>query len=262
MAEKKIAVVVTAGSTPGKPDPLAEAVGVKRKALIEIAGKEMIRWVVDALRASPRLGRIFVVGLSAEDGVEFGTPVEYVPARGKMLDNIQAGVERVLEVSPDTEWILLASSDIPLLTTEIVEYFLDACGEMDGDIFYSVVERQVMEARFPGSGRTFVPLQDGAFCGGDLFLFNTDALSSDRDLWNKLAEARKSFWRQVSMLGFIPLVKFLLRRLSIAEAEQVASRALHCRGRAFISPYPELAMDVDKPHQLEMVRAALESVEA
>ena len=259
MAQMKVDVVVTAGSTPGEPDPLAEAVGVERKALIEIAGKPMIRWVVDALRGSSRVGRIFVVGLSAEDGVDFGTPVEYVPARGRMLDNIQAGIEAVLEAEPDTKWMALASSDIPLLTTEIVDYFLDTCGEMDGDVFYSIVERQVMEAHFPGSGRTFVPMRDGAFCGGDLFLFNTNALSSDRELWDRLSDARKNFWRQVRMIGFIPLVKFALRRLTVADAERAASRALRCRGRAFISPYAELAMDVDKPHQLDMARTALES---
>jgi hypothetical protein len=30
-------------------------------------------------------------------------------------------------------------------------------------------------------------------------------------------------------------------------------------GKAVISPYAELGMDVDKPHQLEIVRAALAS---
>lgn len=262
MAQTKVDVVVTAGSTPGEPDPLAEAMEVERKALIEIAGKEMIRWVVDALRGSSRIGHIFVVGLSAEDGVDFGTPVEYVPAVGKMLDNIQAGIERVLEVNPDVKWIALASSDIPLLTTEIVDYFLETCEGMNGDIFYSVVERKVMEARFPGSGRTFVPLREGAFCGGDLFLFNTNVLSSNRELWDRLSDARKNFWRQVSMVGFIPLIKLLLRRLTIAEAERVGSKALNCRGRAFISAYAEVAMDVDKPHQLDMARAVLEGTRA
>jgi hypothetical protein len=71
-------------------------------------------------------------------------------------------------------------------------------------------------------------------------------------------EARKNIWQQVRLLGIGTLIKFALRRLTVADAERVASRALGCQGRAVITPYPEMGMDVDKPHQLDMARAILE----
>lgn len=44
----------------------------------------------------------------------------------------------------------------------------------------------------------------------------------------------------------------------MTQAEQKASQILGCRGKAIISPSAELGMDVDKPHQLDMVRRILE----
>ncbi|MBE9506708.1 MAG: hypothetical protein IMY86_01545, partial [Chloroflexi bacterium] len=45
---------------------------------------------------------------------------------------------------------------------------------------------------------------------------------------------------------------------SLAEAERRGSKALDVRGKAVPFPYAEIGMDVDKPFQLEIVRAELE----
>jgi len=119
---ERVDAVILAGGEPGKADPLVEYAQVQKKALIQIAGKEMARYVVEAIAGSSRVGRIFIVGLSPEDGVEFATPVEYVEAAGSMLDNIVAGMERVTEVDPDVERVIVSSADIPLVTTEMVDY--------------------------------------------------------------------------------------------------------------------------------------------
>ena len=70
--------------------------------------------------------------------------------------------------------------------------------------------------------------------------------------------ARKSFWRQVRLIGLGFLVQFALRRLTVTDAERRVSEALNVRGRAVITPYAEMGMDVDKPRQLEIARAELE----
>lgn len=253
-----IDAVILAGGDPKRVDPLARAAGVRSKALISIAGKEMVRYVVEAIGRSTRTGYIVIVGLTGEDNVDFHMPVEYVPARGGMLDNALAGLEHLVAISPAIERVLLSSSDIPLLTTEVVDYFIDACLEGEADIYYSIVEKSVMEARFPGSGRSFRRLHDGAFAGGDLFMISTGIAGSNRDLFRKLIDARKNVWRMIKLLGLTMTLKFMTRRLTIAEAERRVSQALRCRGKAIISPHAELAMDVDKPHQLDIVRATIE----
>jgi molybdopterin-guanine dinucleotide biosynthesis protein A len=256
--EERIDAVVLAGGASDKADPLLEYAQAQKKALIKIAGKEMVRYVMEAIASSSRVGRIFIVGLSPEDGVEFTTPVEYVEAAGTMLDNIVVGIERVMEMDPDIERVIISSADIPLLTTEMVDYFIDTCLETEHDVYYTVVEKSTMEARFPGSRRSFVPLRGGSFAGGDINMAKVSAIQANLPLARQALEFRKNFWQQVRLLGLGTLIKFAFRRLTIADAERVASRALGCQGRAIVTSYPEMGMDVDKPHQLDMVRATLE----
>lgn len=250
--------VILAGGASEKGDPLLEYAQARKKPLITIAGKEMIRYVVEAIAGSSRIGRIFIVGLSPDDGVEFAAPVEYVEALGSMLDNLVAGIVRVAEVDPDVERVVTSSADIPLLTTEMVDYFIDTCLETDHDVYYTIVEKSTMEDRFPGSRRSFVPLHDGSFAGGDINMAKVSAIQANLHLARQISEARKNVWQQVRLLGFGTLIKFAFRRLTIADAERVAGRALGLRGRAIVTRYPEMGMDVDKPHQLDIVRAILE----
>jgi molybdopterin-guanine dinucleotide biosynthesis protein A len=259
---EKIAAVILAGGEPDKADPLLEYAQARRKPLIKIAGKEMIRYVVEAIAGSSRIGRIFIVGLSPEDGVDFTAPVEYVEAAGGMLDNLVAGIEQVIKVDPDVERVVTSSSDIPLLTTEMVDYFVDICLETDHDLYYAIVEKSTMEARFPEARRSFVPLREGSFAGGDINMATVSAIQANLPLASQISESRKNVWQQVRLLGVGTLFKFAFRRLTIADAERVASRALGCPGRAVITSYPEMAMDVDKPHQLDIVRSILEGKSA
>ena len=257
MAERFNAVIL-AGGVLDEADPLSEYTQAAKKSLIKIAGKEMVRYVAEAAAGSSRIGRTFVVGLSPEDGVEFATPVEYVDATGYMLDSIVAGMERVMEVDPGVERVVIISADIPLLTTEMVDYFIDTCLETDHDLYYTVVEKSTMEARFPGSGRGFVSLHGGSFAGGDINMVKVSVLQANLPLVRQAMGFRKNVWQQIRLLGFGTLIKFASRRLTIADVERVASKALGCRGRAIITLYPEMGMDVDKPHQLDIVRAILE----
>jgi len=120
-----------------------------------------------------------------------------------------------------------------------------------------VVERAVMERAFPGSARTYVSLRDGRFCGGDVVLAHVHAVLSRQELLRELMARRKSPLRQARLVGIVPLLKLLSRRLSIAEAERIGGRTLGVRGKAIVSPYAELAMDVDKPHHLAIARRVL-----
>jgi hypothetical protein len=49
----------------------------------------------------------------------------------------------------------------------------------------------------------------------------------------------------------------MLHALTLEKAANLASKRLGLRGRAVLCPYAEIAMDVDKPHQLEIMDAHL-----
>jgi len=251
-------VIIVAGGSMGPEDPLYTVTSVPNKVLWPIAGKPMIQFVVDALAGAPEVEQFVVVGLSPEEGPDLGVPVVYTPSRDSIFDNVVAGFEKLWEVKPGPRLVILSTADIPLLTSEMVDWLIKTCTGTDHDVYYTVVERSVMEKRFPESGRTFVPLRDGAFCGGDIFVARTDLVQSNQELFDRLMVARKSFWKQVRLIGLGFLIQFALRRLTVADAERRVSKALKVRGRAVITPFAEMGMDVDKPHQLEIVRAELE----
>jgi hypothetical protein len=50
-----------------------------------------------------------------------------------------------------------------------------------------------------------------------------------------------------------------LGRLSIPWGQRRISQRLGVNGRILISPYAEAGMDVDKPHQYDLVKRELES---
>jgi len=81
---------------------------------------------------------------------------------------------------------------------------------------------------------------------------------NNEQLVRELLAKRKSAFQQARLLGFKTIIKFLFRRLSIKDAEELSERLLQATGHVIISPYADLGMDVDKPHQLEMVRAKME----
>jgi CTP:molybdopterin cytidylyltransferase MocA len=254
-----VVAVVTAGWSPREDDPLVEYTQGKSKALIPIAGKPMIAHVVDALVGSRYIRHIIIVALDPSAEVQFPVPVEYVPDAGDILANVETGLQYAQDHYPDLDAILLSSSDLPTITSPIVDAFIEECLHTDHDLYYSIVERSVMEARFPESRRSYIHLREGDVAGGDILLIRPSLTLSQRELWQRLAAARKNALRQVRMFGLWPLFKLVIRHLSLAEAERRACKTLNVHGRAVPFPYAEIGMDVDKPFQLEIARAELEA---
>ena len=257
--QPSVVAIVTAGWSPREDNPLAEYTQDRPKALIPIAGKPMISHVVDALAGSRHIQHIIVVALDPAAEVQFPVAVEYVPDAGGILANAEAGLQYALAHYPDVDAILLSSCDVPTITPAIVDAFIEECLRTDHDLYYSIVERSVMETRFPGSRRSYIHLREGNFAGGDLFLVRPTMALDQRELWQSLTGERKNALRQARMIGLWPLFKLIIHRLSLAEAERRGSKALNVRGRAILFPYAEVGMDVDKPFQLEIVRAELEA---
>lgn len=252
-------VVISAGSTPGEIDPLLKYTKVDCKALIPIAGKPMIKWVTDAFVASSHIDRLIIVGLDQSIGIDFGSkPVIYVPSTGKLVQNYIAGVERALQDTTDSRRILIAACDIPLITTAIVDDHIDKMLATDHEVYYSIVCKATMLAKFPTSKRSYTRLRDGVFCGGNINMISSRVMASEsRKLWDKLLERRKNVFQQAALAGYGTLFKLLIGRLTIAAAEQRAEKIMGVKCKAIETPHAEIGMDVDKPFQLDIATAAL-----
>jgi CTP:molybdopterin cytidylyltransferase MocA len=263
MVEPSLAAFVLAGHSAKEEDPLSAYNLGRSKALIPIAGQPMIAYIVQALSLSRYVRRIIVVGLPKTERSLLPPDIEHLPDQGDLFSNAEVGLLRAFNQDSPVDGVLMSSSDIPLLTSDMVDWFVGECFQTDHDLYYAIIEREVMESQFPASRRTYVRLVEGEFAGGDLLLVRSAAVIQDKELWERLAQARKSPLRQVRMIGGIwPLIKLLLRRMSIPEAERRVGRALNLRGRAIMCPYAHVGMDVDKPFQLEIARATLEARES
>ena len=252
--------IVTAGGIPNPEDPLYMFLKGDAKALVDVAGKPMIQWVLDALNAAQQVDAIILIGLSAKTGLVSAKPIHYVPNQGRMLANIVAGVNKALELNRKTQYVLVVSSDIPALKGEMVDWLVSKCMETKDDMYYGVCPRDVMEARFPGSKRTYTRFKDMELCGADIHVTHVRMATEHLDLWEQLIGNRKSPFRQASLVGWDLVWKiFVTHGLALDElVEQVCAR-LGIKGRAIVWDRAEPCMDVDKPRQLELLRADLEA---
>ncbi|MGD0611062.1 MAG: NTP transferase domain-containing protein [Anaerolineales bacterium] len=250
--------IITAGGIPLPEEPLYAATQGHPKAMVDIAGKPMIQWVLDALSEAKTVDHVIIVGLTEKSGLTCGKEITYIPNQGKMVENLQAGARKALEITPKARQVLMISSDIPAITGEMVDWVANNAMQTNDDIYYHIIERAVMEKRFPGSKRTWTRLKDMEVCGGDMNVARLKFLASgERGIWDKILDARKSPLKQAALVGFDTALLLIIGQLELEKAVATISKRLKVAGRAVICPYAEVGMDVDKPHQLEIMRADL-----
>lgn len=249
--------IVTAGGIPQPQDPLYSYSHGNSKALIDVAGKPMIQWVLDALGDAKHVDNVIIMGLSPKSGVTCKKPIYFLSNQGRMLANIVTGVKKSLQLDADNEYVLIVSSDIPTLKPEMVDWLVDTCMKTDDDLYYGVCKREVMEKRFPDSKRTYTKLKGVEVCGSDISVSHVSMATEHLDMWESLIGTRKSPLRQAGMIGLDTFFQVFMRSITLEDLAAKISKRIGIRGRAIIWPHAEPCMDVDKPHQLELLRADL-----
>lgn len=226
------------------------------EALIEIAGQPMVTFVANALAACGAVRRIFIVGPEAAlRQCEFPPQTTILPGGRTIMETIQIGMEAL----GHKQKVLVVTADIPLLTADAVNDFLLQCSRVDADFYYPIVAKELNERRYPTTRRTYVRLREGTFTGGNIFLVNPDIVSRSLAVANRIIENRKKPLTLCGILGWTFILKFLLGTLCLAEVENRVSELLRLRGAVVHSRFPELGIDVDKPSDLELVRARIAS---
>jgi molybdopterin-guanine dinucleotide biosynthesis protein A len=249
--------IVTAGGIPRPDDPLYPYSKGESKALLDVAGKPMIQWVLDALGGTKGVDNVIVIGLSAKSGVTCRKPLYFLSNQGRMLTNIVAGVQKTLELNPRAKYVLVVSSDIPAVTGRQIDWLINTSMETQDDLYYGVCPREVMEKRFPASRRTYTKLKDMEVCGADMNITHVRMATQHLDMWENLIGNRKSPMKQAGIIGLGTLFRLATGQLTLNEAVDRVTKRIGIAGRAIVWKEAEPCMDVDKPHQLEILRADL-----
>ncbi|MFN3266870.1 MAG: NTP transferase domain-containing protein [Deinococcales bacterium] len=242
----QISALVLGGGHPN--DPLVAGTGVPVKALLEIAGQPMAVHVLQALQAGG-VGQIVYVGAITPELEPFLHA--QIPAVGKMLENLQAGLAPLLHEPR----VLIATADIPLLSAAAVQ---DVLARDSGvGLVYPVVPKYAAEAAFVGGKRTYARLREGVFTGGNLFLLEPRLIGEFLPRLEYILDNRKNVLRLAGMFGVGALLKLLVGQLTIDELERTVSRILGVPAKALITEFAEIGFDVDKPEDLALVRQKL-----
>lgn len=238
----QVDAVVLAGGDGAVIDPAC-----RFKGLLPVAGKPMIEWVVDALRASRSVHEIAVVVPTAEnlgDWVDHADKL--VISSGEFMDNLIAGVEAF----KDDRLVLVVTGDIPTLTPDAIDDFVAVCLERDSEFAYPLISEEDMQAQFPGSERTYFKLVSGRFTGGNMTVASPSVARRSREIGQRLFELRKSVVSVVRILGMRFVWRLMLGRLDPADVEVKAGEILGCRCVAVITPHASIGADIDKPSDL------------
>ncbi|GAC1500935.1 MAG: hypothetical protein NVS1B14_05110 [Vulcanimicrobiaceae bacterium] len=104
---------------------------------------------------------------------------------------------------------------------------------------------------------TWARRRDGTFCGGGFVTLRPRVYPLLDRFLEQLGAARKNPLRLACLFGWDVLARFAARRLTIAQAEARASLILGASVRAIPSDYPEMAVNVDRPTDVELAEALI-----
>jgi GTP:adenosylcobinamide-phosphate guanylyltransferase len=243
------AVVLAGGS--------AEGLGsdAPYKGVLEIGGRPMVDYVIDALRRSRSVEHVAVVVPDARGLGDWANRADKIVIYDDtVVENLIAGCDSFGYERP----ILALAADIPLLTAAAVDGFLSLADDPTVRFNYPVIERGDAEAAYPGVRRTYMKLREGVFTGGNLLLVDPRLILANRVVAEKAFAQRKSTIGLVRLLGLGFVWKFILGRLSVAELEEKASEVIGGKARAVRVSDAQIGLDVDKPSDLAIARSILE----
>lgn len=241
--------LILAGSR-GGVDPVAGYAGVSHKALIVLEGETLLARVAQALRDA---GATRIAVSVSDDAVRaeataLGLTV-LTAANGPSL-SVREGIAAL--GTP----LLVTTADHALLEADWVRAFR-ADAPPAADVAVLLARRDVIERAAPGTKRTYLRFADGAWSGCNLFQFATPRSIAALDLWAQVEADRKRPWRIVRRLGIGTLLRYLSGRLTLVDAVAHLGRMAGLQAAAVATPYSLAAVDVDKPGDLDLVRALL-----
>jgi CTP:molybdopterin cytidylyltransferase MocA len=222
------------------------------KALVEVDGVPMLERVLACVHAAAAERPVFVSGdpaLVEATSVLAGWHGEgWLRPHASGISPAASVVHFLSAAGPGST--LVTTADHPLLVPEMVRYFVARADATGADLAVGVVRASCFRPRFPNVRRTFVPLRGDAVTGANLFLFRTPAAVGAARFWRRAEALRKRPWRLVSLFGPLALLRFVLGRLDLPEAERRVSAAMGVRVAVVPVPFPECAIDVDSAADL------------
>lgn len=246
--------LILAGQRPGGQDAVADAAGVKVKALAPVGDCVMLKRVYNALSALDEFTNISVIGHAAllkqhRDFADISNITWVQQQQPSPSLSVLAHFQSIEKSGP----LLITTGDHALLQSDWVSFFLKEAEKSGADLVAGVANFKQAEKKIYGK-RTLYRLKDGAFSGCNLFALMTPKAERLLTFWKDMEDLRKKPLRVISVFGIGMVMRFLLGNLTLAHALTLASSRLNCRLSAVVLPDPKAAIDVDHPNDWQLAQ--------
>lgn len=248
------AIILAGGET---PELLKAALGSQapaERALLPVLGRPAIEYVLESLCDVPQIDQVVVVGLpgTLELVSRVAPEAVRVQAANSLTDNVLAGME-----AAQSKQFLLCTCDIPLVTGRTWREFLEKADKQNLAAAYPIAEKGAVERMFPGGKRTYAPLIEGTFTGGNAFVLQPENEAQLSQLIDAAYRVRKNPLGMARLLGWGFLWKALRKKLSMFELQNKMSELLQCRAGAVIMDDVTIAFDIDKKEDYDLAEKVL-----
>ena len=242
----------------GPDDPVAVAAGVRCKSLTPVGGRPMVLRVLDALTASRVVDTCILCG-PPKSVVDQEPELRTLITSGNVrwFENQatpSSSASHVLQALPEETPVLLTTADHALLSARIVDYFCSEAQATACDVVAGVARHETVAEAYPQTRRTATQLEDGAYCGCNLFAFLTPQARQAAEFWRQIESHRKNPLRLIQVLGWGAVSRYLVGRLSLNDALDRISHRLGFKAGAVVLTCPEAAVDVDSVSDLKLVQ--------
>jgi CTP:molybdopterin cytidylyltransferase MocA len=230
------AAVITAG---GRVDgEFAQAIGTSVKALALLHGATLLSRTIEAARMFG-VDRIAVIGGDEVRAACANDVDAVIPESQSGSENLVRALRAWDESSP----LLYLTSDMPFITAQALRSFVDAVPAET--LALPLAEWAQFDARFPNAPPFGITLAGEKVVNGGAFVIPAGGAKNIERFAMKFFDARKNVWQMARLTGPLLLLRFICRRLSIAQLEAEAGRLLGISARAVRNAPPELAYDID-----------------
>ena len=241
------AVLILAGQREGVEDPLCEAAGVTHKAEIPVLGIPMLHRVISALSKAKLSDKLYISGYS-------GGNLKQVSNGKGPADSVALGLKEISQYP-----CLITTCDHALLTSEIVESFIDGARKAGTDICVGFATETVIQAEYPETKRTYLRFSDEAVSGCNLFYIANENGAKAIEFWQSVQHLRKNPIKLARKVGVLVGLKYAARRLRLMGAFEYAAERIGITAAPVLLPFAEAAIDVDKPSDLDLVESILQT---
>lgn len=251
-AESRFVAVALAGGSL-EEDFRRAGYRVPNKAYLPVGPVLMLERVLRGLRASSAVGRIRCITQPSAYAAAFGPDRTFcddvIPPGDDLIDSMLAGFAGL----PPDQMVLVAATDIPLVTGRAIDAFAGRVGALDCDLGYGCIRREAHVAAYPHIRHTWVRLREGTFCGGGVSVIRAGAAAHIASILRDFAAARKSPLRLAALFSPYLVVRTALGLVGIAELERRASELTGVTCRGIPCDEPELGVNVDRLEDLRAV---------